>query len=405
MVFGRRALSVVFVALWPASVPAAYAQEPSPATAAYHTLLERYASGDQLAAAEAAAGMNPEELRRVMMLAIEEVSFELRNRRALLGAGRILHLRRAQLLLLVRSTLLHTDAAVRSPATNLLMQLELARYCIGALLEIEESSGGPLKIAPEPGLLQAAPPEDVKRRPWVADASWPALRTFVWQWYRAVTSLLQAADFLAPLRDHLDEGLKRFPDDPDLLLARGSLLEIQADRRIIDTSLARTIYIDQHVDRTRVMLLGAARIFQDALEHEATLYEASLRLGRIRQRLGHHDRAGAALAAASADEAPLMVRYLAALFSGELAEDRRDLPGAQRAYAQALDLLPNAQAPMLALSRICDARGDTPCAQAWLVRSLNAAKPTREDYWWTYRRGQTWRLEERFTELRRQGLQ
>ena len=60
---------------------------------------------------------------------------------------------------------------------------------------------------------------------------------------------------------------------------------------------------------------------------------------------------------------------------------------------------------MLALSRICDARGDTPCAQAWLVRSLNAAKPTREDYWWTYRRGQTWRLEERFTELRRQGLQ
>ena len=79
--------------------------------------------------------MNPEESRRVMMLAIEEVSYELRNRRALLGAGRILHLRRAQLLLLVRSTLLHTDAAVRSPATNLLMQLELARYCIGALLE------------------------------------------------------------------------------------------------------------------------------------------------------------------------------------------------------------------------------------------------------------------------------
>ena len=41
--------------------------------------------------------------------------------------------------------------------------------------------------------------------------------------------------------------------------------------------------------------------------------------GRVRQRLGHHDRAAAALAAAAADEAPLMVRYLAALFSGELA--------------------------------------------------------------------------------------
>ena len=31
------------------------------------------------------------------------------------------------------------------------------------------------------------------------------------------------------------------------------------------------------------------------------------------------------------------------------------------------------------------------------IDAMNAAKPTREDYWWTYRRGQTWRLEERFT--------
>ncbi len=403
---GLRAFSVLSVALWLAAVICAHAQTTSPtAIDTYLALLERYASGDQLAAADAAAAMDPEQSRRVLMAALDEVSGPLRNRRALLGTGEILRLRRGQLLLLVRSTLLLTDAAVRSPASTMPLRVELARDCIDALLEVEDRSGGPLPIAPEPGVLLAPPPQDVQGRPWLADATWPALRTFVWQWYRAVTSLLQAADFHLHLRGHVDEGLKRFSDDPDLLLARGTLRESEAELRIIDPSLAKTIYTDQHRDRTRAMLLAAAAAFQDALEQDAALYEASLRLGRVRHRLGHHDRAATALAAAAADKAPLLVRYLAALFTGGLAEDRDDAAAAERSYAQALTLLPDAQAPMLSLSRLCDARGDTPCARTWLLRSMSAVKPTREDYWWTYRRGQTWRLEERFTELRRQGLQ
>src|SRR5690606_25272313 len=128
-------------------------------------------------------------------------------------------------------------------------------------------------------------------------------------------------------------------------------------------------------------------------------------LGRVRFLLGEHRRAEEALRAASVPEAPLLVRYLAAVFRGNVAEARRDEAAARRHYEQALELLPRAQAPMLALSRMCDAHGDAGCARRWLIASLKDVDAKREDYWWTYPRGQTWRIVERIAELRRLGLE
>ncbi|HEX7087659.1 MAG TPA: hypothetical protein VF198_14955 [Vicinamibacterales bacterium] len=232
------------------------------------------------------------------------------------------------------------------------------------------------------------------------------LQVFAWQWHVTAATMLQATHSFVPLETFLGDALREFRGDPDLLLARGSLDETRAGVDVIDASVARDIYTDLHRNRHRAQLLQAASDFGQAIRQEPTLYEAHLRLGRVRFLLGEHRRAEEALRAASVPGAPLLVRYLAAVFRGNVAEARRDEATARRHYERALDLLPGAQAPMLALSRMCDARGDTACARRWLVASLNAVDDTRrEDYWWTYPRGQTWRIAERIAELRRLGLE
>ncbi len=370
----------------------------------YEALLDRYASGDYEGAAEAAAAMTADEVRRVFAAADEEAE-QQRIRRRSLGAAEIDRLRAKQLRFLVRSVLLQTEAATRSSRDRFIERLSLAREGLFRLQAFEREVRLPPADDGAPGLLHAPAPARLTERSWLKDARWPALRVFAWQWHVTVVTMLQATHSFEPLEKLVEDALREFRRDPDLLLARGSLDETRAGVDVIDASVARDIYTDQHRNRHRATLLRAAGDFGQAVRQDAALYEAHLRLGRVRFLLGEPDRAEEALRAASAPEAPLLVRYLAAVFRGNVAEARRDQAGARQYYEQALDLLPGAQAPMLALSRMCDARGDTACARRWLIASLNEADPKREDYWWTYPRGQTWRIVERLAELRRLGLE
>ena len=59
---------------------------------------------------------------------------------------------------------------------------------------------------------------------------------------------------------------------------------------------------------------------------------------------------------------------------------------------------------MLALSRLCDAAADVPCASQWLQRSFDATRRNRVDPWWQYQRGQAWMLQERLKRVRAEGL-
>jgi tetratricopeptide (TPR) repeat protein len=370
----------------------------------YEALLERYASGDYEGAADAAAAMSADDVRGVLAAANEEAT-QQRIRRRSLGLAEIERLRAKELRFLVRSVLLQTEAATRTSRDRFVERLTLAR---DGLLRLEEF-GREVRLPPAddgaPGLLYAPAPARVMERSWLKNARWPALRVFAWQWHVTVATMLQATHSFEPLDTFVEDALREFRRDPDLLLARGSLYETRAGAEVIDASVARDIYTDLHRNRHRDRLLRAASDFGQAIRQDPALYEAHLRLGRVRFLLGEHDRAEEALRAASVPGAPLLVRYLAAVFGGGVAEASRDEASARQSYERALDLLPGAQAPMLALSRLCDARGDTACARRWLVASLNEVDPKREDYWWTYPRGQTWRIAERIAELRRLGLE
>ena len=61
---------------------------------------------------------------------------------------------------------------------------------------------------------------------------------------------------------------------------------------------------------------------------------------------------------------------------------RGDAVSADQLYRESLALMPVAQAPSLALSRLADSRGDLRDARRWLQRSFVAVGPRREDPWW-----------------------
>jgi tetratricopeptide (TPR) repeat protein len=229
---------------------------------------------------------------------------------------------------------------------------------------------------------------------------WERLRDFCRQWFRAAAALaLHVLDARTTLT-LLDRGLDLSPDDPELLLARGALAERAAWAGIVDRSLAETLYGKLHLRAVREQYEAAERDFRRALSHGPRV-EATLRLGRVAQLQGRTDEARAAFeqVLAQSSAAPFE-HYHARLFLGELFEDLNAPSSASAQYVEAIVLMPVAQAPAMALSRLSDASGDSAGARRWLTRSLVAAGPDREDPWWRYASGQLAQLSERLVRLR-----
>jgi hypothetical protein len=152
------------------------------------------------------------------------------------------------------------------------------------------------------------------------------------------------------------------------------------------------------------MLTAAAEDYEAVLRLQPGHQEAALRLGRVSRLLGNRGRARSHYAAVVGSDAVTRLKVLARLFRGELAELEKDATAADAEYRAAHALAPSAQSPMLAASRLCDARGDLSCARDWLERSFAAAAADRQDPWWGYLRGQAWLAGERLTRLRTRGL-
>jgi hypothetical protein len=329
------------------------AQDQAAQKDTYLALLERYASGDVDGAVTAALRLDVEPTRRIARVLSDPKS-------------RAVTMRRRKLILL-----LHTEAGLRTAVPQ--QQLLIAKDVVHQLLE---SSG---------------------------DAQDPDLRLFVRDWYLLVVSQLGAIGQLPSLRSHLIEGLARFKDDPELLLARGSLYEQDAEASVVDRSLMRQIYTPPAIARWRLRLYDARDDFRKASRLSPDLAEARLRLGRVQGLLGEAP-AAATLGGVASSGAPPFLRYLAYLFRAELSERAGNLPGARNDYESAFGTWPQAQAPKLALSRIAMSSGDAGSARRWLERSLEEADAGRIDPWWDYLQGQAWRGDERLASFRRRGL-
>lgn len=393
------------------------AAQPGPAqVTAYLSLLERYESGDYAGAANAVLTLDPDYARALARLVAEDVEDEIVRLRRMKASvaeaptrGFLNRLRRERIRRLKLALLLHTEAALRLTAARPLAgQLEIARVWMARLRSLEEDFkvNGPLDSSEnEPGVSDSdGPALSREQRAALGRPQWESLRLFVRDWYLVVVAHGQRVGHLGILKSLVTSGLELFKEDPELLLARGAISEGEADLAMVDRSLATEIYSPGFAERWRRFMSAAGEDYRLASRRQPDLDEATLRWGRINSHLGDHKEARRAFERVATGDAPALLRYLAQLFQGDLADREQRPDEARAAYEAASVLYPSAQAPLLSLSRLCDAAGDQTCARRWLTRSLAATKPGRVDPWWDYQRGQAWRLQERLSRFRARGL-
>jgi hypothetical protein len=197
----------------------------------------------------------------------------------------------------------------------------------------------------------------------------PKRDDFVRDWYRATVAMRQSVEFFDV--PHLSQALRLFPDDPELLLLAGVEREamatplFQAFARSFSSTSMRT-----GIGRAERELSAALRFYRRALDANADLREARLRLGRVLALMGRHADAVRELRLAGDGSTDPLLEYYAAFFLGAALEGAGDVAAARDALQRAADLAPASRAPHLALARIARERGDREETTVSLDRAL-----------------------------------
>jgi tetratricopeptide (TPR) repeat protein len=199
----------------------------------------------------------------------------------------------------------------------------------------------------------------------------------------------------------IDAASRTWRDDPDLLLARGSLYETAFER-------GSRAPLGNRVGMGEYESITLERLAQKAVAHlERVLAapvpppEARLRLGRMLTLRQKYRDALPMLERARTDSDHTYLRYLASLFLGQLHERVAHYTEAEEAYRAAYGEIP-AQSVTLSLARLLIVRGEHTSSDALLLRMFEARRSSTEvpDPWRLYEFGQFWRLEQRLSHLR-----
>jgi tetratricopeptide (TPR) repeat protein len=216
----------------------------------------------------------------------------------------------------------------------------------------------------------------------------PVETGFVGRWFRAMTLRSHADACLADALRWASAGLRWFPEDAPLLLARGTVEETAAALAADAVSTTpgnpagtgRGLSADQ-----RHYLREALRDFDRALRSDPRLAEARLRRGRVQWLLGQRKEARASFDAVLAEsgDASLLVR--AWLFRGRGHEEEKRLEDAEADYRAALAFAPQSQAAAVAVSYVSWLQGKTGEAKEVLEQALlRAGRRTAPDPYWDY---------------------
>jgi tetratricopeptide (TPR) repeat protein len=230
----------------------------------------------------------------------------------------------------------------------------------------------------------------------------PGSDPFVRIWYLASEAYLQGLMLIEP--SHIERALQLFPRDADILFFAGAHHESAASPRIQATlktaKLPRGIDFAVRDEGTEFRL--AEQLYRRALEANPGHVEARIRLGRVLAKRGRHQEALEHLREASAKATEPMLQYYAALHIGAAAEARGNEDEARQSYQRALSFYPDAQSPMLSLSRLATQAGDRAAARdaMELLLNLSPFADERVDPWWIYDISQGRNAESLLTDLR-----
>ena len=220
-------------------------------------------------------------------------------------------------------------------------------------------------------------------------------RSFARRWFLAATLDAHGRFCFTEARSRAQAGLRLFPDDAELLLASGTIDEVEgslpgwAQAQPEASQRSRQLRDALAVQSERLAYLQRAR---GPLQRAAGagLDEARLRLGRVEWALGHEEAARAALEETLRRGPDPSVLYLAHLFLGRVHEQAERLEDAEREYRAALAAFPSSQAAAVALSWVLQLAGDAAAAPEVLEAAVAAAaRRHAPDPWWDYLLGRS----------------
>jgi tetratricopeptide (TPR) repeat protein len=234
---------------------------------------------------------------------------------------------------------------------------------------------------------------------------------FAREWHHLMIWLRMARSEQDQARRALNRARSRFPDDAELPLSEGSLEELEAQRLRLERSgngrspspLSKaTIELNKHI-------LTAISSYRQAIARDPNAAEARIRLAFLLTTQGGHAReeARTLLKEAQALTTKPQLTYLAALFAGNVDEQRGDEAAASLSYRTAIATCPRAQTARLALSHLQLHASDDERAAHSTLRPLIGGPPAVDwvcepDPWRMYDLGQAWRLPELVPMLRKQ---
>jgi hypothetical protein len=201
---------------------------------------------------------------------------------------------------------------------------------------------------------------------------------------------------------HAEHVRLRHPGDGRVALAEAFIAEAAAPR---ETTLRPeplplpSRFAELAASRARQRTLRAIEVLAPLVDHAEAGDEARLRSGYLSYKAGDGDGALASFAAVSNSD-DVFVRYLAHYFSGRVHERREARAVAERAYRQAIDVLPGAQSAAIALSTLLflDSRPDEAYA---VMQAAMAVSPAPMDPWRVYGYGDYRRWPEARDAMRR----
>ena len=227
-------------------------------------------------------------------------------------------------------------------------------------------------------------------------------------WYHATAAYLLQHRLFGEAGTHLQRAASLFPNDARLLFDRGCLSEtlgLPSSRAVIDDLIARRtpsgeLFIPGQPPTASARWglpteaqanAEAERLFRRALEIDATLIEARVRVARLLEVRGKYDDASAELESVfrGAPIADPVIAYHAHLFAARASRMLGHSDAAAAHVRDALALFPDAQSALVAASQIALRDADAAAALAPVRRlgSLPADAARRDDPWWSYDTG------------------
>jgi tetratricopeptide (TPR) repeat protein len=225
------------------------------------------------------------------------------------------------------------------------------------------------------------------------------------RWYVAWGAHLQSTLRLRELEDHLHDAVRKWPEDPDLLTMAGSVYESLFRRAAIQRFDSDYLPMQSRLrrerpDRRRSQTL-AESYYRRALDVKSDLFDARVRLGRLRLDSNQFDEALVHVTRAAEHAASPKEHYLARLFLGRVYASAQRWPEAVAAYADADALLADCQSSALALSYALLKQGERTKAEAQIKVAVGRSSLARcEDPWWEYEFGYGPRVDALLGQLR-----